>query len=758
MHKNVMKNKINIMKNLLTYISVVLILIISTAASAEKIDFNKSDFYVKKGFSKEWINNIPAGDNSWLVVPAAKNQTSMRVNDLPFPDKQQRTFFSYKKYKNETYTFITSFQITKDETLKKDFLGLYIDHIAENWEIYLNGNLIKSEMYLDEKGDILEYRNTRRELVFLNSQLLKTGDNVLAFRIVGNPTIEDTGFYSSIPLQIDNYEKLSKDRIRMGQLILLFVYIMTGLYHLMLYFFRKSERYNLVFGIFSVMLFIYLFCRTTAIYLFIPDTKWALLIEFISLYTLFPLIIIFLDFIFFGRIKIFAYGYSAFCLILFAITIASPFSVMIDILRIWQTSVIIPAIYITFFQIGYAFKTKVVLYRNSILPENQRGLLRSIWHSLAKTVPGNLMIGAMVALGCAVFDVLDAMFFTTGIVLTNYGFLIFVIGITVVLSNRFVYLYSEIDGLNLDLKQKAQDLNETRVKFGISQEKYQLLVEGSADIIFSIDEKFNLLTANKAMRDLFHMGRDELLNKNFLELLHEPDGRLVTTQIMQEKLENLLQEKKPIHVKLDFKTAFGIEPVSLHVRFEYINIEGRYEIFGRGTSVSEDVLNQYLEVEKHRYRIGNMLLLADDLSFRITRNLHKFVNKQELGLIRLAFREMIINAIEHGNLAISFEEKTVEMNNGNYLTYLNERQKDPRFSGRTIIVEYHVDLEKIEYSITDEGDGFDYIKYLSRNSEADGEILEHGRGISLAKNIFDEIKYNESGNRVTMLKFLKKNS
>ena len=46
--------------------------------------------------TKEWINKIPSGDNSWLLLPANKERQSIRVMDLPFPDKQTRTFLSFK--------------------------------------------------------------------------------------------------------------------------------------------------------------------------------------------------------------------------------------------------------------------------------------------------------------------------------------------------------------------------------------------------------------------------------------------------------------------------------------------------------------------------------------------------------------------------------------------------------------------------------------------------------------------------------------
>ncbi len=725
--------------------------------SAEQIIINHNDIYIKKGFSPEWINSIPAGDTSWHVIVPTRNIQSMRISNMPLPGLPSRHFFSFKHYKPETFTFITSFEIDEAVQLEKEFLGMYIDQIAENWDVYLNGKLLKSEMHIGTDGEIKEFRNRRRVLIYINPLLIKHGTNVLAFKIVGDPTIEDTGFYTNSPLIVDNYDALARKKLRLAQLILLFVYLVVGLYLLLLYLFRRSELYNLLFAFFSIMFFIYLFCRTSTVYTLIPNTHWTLLIEFISLYTLLPLIMCFMDLILHGKIRPLAYGYGIFCIILIALTLVSPFAVRIDILRIWQYSSIIPVLYLLF-QIIQSFIITVRHEHAASIDGKRPMALRSLKNSLMNTVPGDLMVGALVAAACAAFDVFDAMFFTTGIVLSNYGFMVFIVGITMVLSNRYVYLHREIDGLSVDLLQKTRDLKETKVKYGISKEKYRMLVEGSTDIIFSLDEKFNFITANKALCDLLRIRKSELTGKNLLDFLYQQDGVSVSLQFVHEKLDSFLVDKKPLNIKLDFKIPFGIEPQTLQVRFEYINIEGRYEIFGRGMRIADDALNQYMVSEQHRYRIGNMLIVADDLSVRITRNLDRFMAKKDINFIRLAIREMLINAIEHGNLAITFHEKTRELENDTYFTYLNQRQKDPRFSGRTVEVLYSADSDKISYTITDEGKGFDHQIYLEEHADVNAELLTHGRGIALAKNIFDEIRYNDGGNSVTLVKWLKKNS
>ena len=191
------------------------------------------------------------------------------------------------------------------------------------------------------------------------------------------------------------------------------------------------------------------------------------------------------------------------------------------------------------------------------------------------------------------------------------------------------------------------------------------------------------------------------------------------------------------------------------MRLEYINIEGRNEIFGRGTSIADDVLNQYLDFEHQKFRIGNLLLLADDISYRITRNLQKYMDKKEKNIIRIAVREIIINAIEHGNLGISFEEKSAAIMNDSYAEYIKQRQKDPLYRDKTVYVEYEVDPEKVTYVVTDEGEGFNFHDYVDIIGKVNAQMLPHGRGISFAKNVFDEVIFNDKGNIVTLVKYFR---
>jgi hypothetical protein len=48
-----------------------------------------------------------------------------------------------------------------------------------------------------------------------------------------------------------------------------------------------------------------------------------------------------------------------------------------------------------------------------------------------------LMVGLFIMVGAAIFDVLDSIFFKTGLILTRFGFFSFIVGIVGILANRF---------------------------------------------------------------------------------------------------------------------------------------------------------------------------------------------------------------------------------------------------------------------------------------------------------------------------------
>ena len=113
----------------------------------------------------------------------------------------------------------------------------------------------------------------------------------------------------------------------------------------------------------------------------------------------------------------------------------------------------------------------------------------------------------------------------------------------------------------------------------------------------------------------------------------------------------------------------------------------------------------------------------------------------------LGISELLINAIEHGNLGITYTEKTKLQKESRWESEVIERQKRPQYRDKTVLVHFRRDEQKIELTITDKGEGFDWQRYLT--IDPDRATHSHGRGIALSNMMsFDELTYRGCGNEV----------
>lgn len=308
--------------------------------------------------------------------------------------------------------------------------------------------------------------------------------------------------------------------------------------------------------------------------------------------------------------------------------------------------------------------------------------------------------------------------------------------------------------LNAELNFRIRELNAARVEIEKSERKYRDLVESSPAMIFSLDQEGKILTVNQAAMTLLAYNPAALIGKNFLSLIHEPADISVRfrKQLVFDKLEEVRTTRNPVQLSIDFATRHS-EPRELDLRIEFVATDDGYVFFGKASSHTEDSLLRFCERENMKYVIGNYLTLSEEISHRITHNLTRYCDSPTAVSIRICVSEMIINAIEHGNLAISYDEKTKATDAGQYLEFLRSRQADPRYSSRRVTIYYSLNPRKAAFLIVDEGQGFDHKKVLEDNArEANRQFHLHGRGITMAKHAFDILRYNDRGNRVLMIK------
>ncbi len=287
-----------------------------------------------------------------------------------------------------------------------------------------------------------------------------------------------------------------------------------------------------------------------------------------------------------------------------------------------------------------------------------------------------------------------------------------------------------------------------------SERRYKSLFEGANDIIFTLDEEWRIVTVNRAVVNHLNLRPEEIVSKRFLDLLYVPSGGdLVPHDFVQEKMESFERNRHPLGFKAVFRSNFNDEPVELNVRLERIDVAGGDRIIGRAYRVVDDELLKFFSSETQHLVMGNQLFMVGDVAYRVTRNLKRYLEDDTVELLRMAFVEVLINAIEHGNLEIGFHEKTEALSSKNYSEFVSGRQADPRYRDRRVRIEFSIDSDEAVYLVVDDGAGFDYETYFTSGADNHDSLLRaHGRGLLMARKIFDEVEFRGRGNEVRMVK------
>ncbi len=109
--------------------------------------------------------------------------------------------------------------------------------------------------------------------------------------------------------------------------------------------------------------------------------------------------------------------------------------------------------------------------------------------------------------------------------------------------------------------------------------------------------------------------------------------------------------------------------------------------------------------------------------------------------------ELLINALEHGNLRIGYEEKSNLMRRGMWQIEVERRLSSSEYGGRFIELEFNVAADTVQIRIRDQGEGFDWTPYM--DFDPNRAFDPHGRGIAVARlSSFDNLEYIGDGNEV----------
>ncbi len=165
------------------------------------------------------------------------------------------------------------------------------------------------------------------------------------------------------------------------------------------------------------------------------------------------------------------------------------------------------------------------------------------------------------------------------------------------------------------------------------------------------------------------------------------------------------------------------------------------------------LFDNLMENTSGTFLIENDVFIASIYSSIITTALSQrgVIGKERKMFLQLVLSEMIVNAIEHGNCGISYDEKSELLNKGlNIVDIIAQKCEDPDIAKKRVYFEWAVNKKETIFVIHDEGNGFDVNKLKGR-IESEGSLALHGRGIKMAVKLAKEIRYNKKGNRLKLV-------
>lgn len=113
--------------------------------------------------------------------------------------------------------------------------------------------------------------------------------------------------------------------------------------------------------------------------------------------------------------------------------------------------------------------------------------------------------------------------------------------------------------------------------------------------------------------------------------------------------------------------------------------------------------------------------------------------------VGIALEEALNNASYHGNLQVRDEAGDDKRR---YPEVAGQRSFTDPWKARRIHLRINIDRNVAEFTVRDDGDGFDWQHWMSLPDDDQSDT----RGIALMRSVMDEVTFNETGNQITLLK------
>jgi CheY-like chemotaxis protein/anti-sigma regulatory factor (Ser/Thr protein kinase) len=252
-----------------------------------------------------------------------------------------------------------------------------------------------------------------------------------------------------------------------------------------------------------------------------------------------------------------------------------------------------------------------------------------------------------------------------------------------------------------------------------------------------------------------------------LDILHAGSIDLIFTDIRMPKMSGiqLLQEVKALSPETAVVVLSGYATVEdtvqalrlgaldfIHKPFRRADVEravDRYRRLKRDAHLTAGFLSQ-LQESSQTLAIPSDKEAARVVATSLARDLVGLglCTPAERESVTLALHETLLNAIIHGNLGVPSSLKNQDVRLFDEL--IEERRRDLVHGARTVRIEMRADRSRAEFVIEDQGEGFDH-RRLPDPTQAASLLEVSGRGLLIVRLTMDEVRWNDRGNRITLV-------
>ncbi|MBN2875459.1 MAG: SpoIIE family protein phosphatase [Spirochaetales bacterium] len=432
-----------------------IMLALTCTVSAQFADLGESLVFVRTGFEESWTRVIPAvDDEAWIVAFPMHGESELRIRDVRLPGVPAGGRFSLLRESPVELTALIPFQA--DLTLlNASDPALFLKHVGQRWAVYLNGQLVRDELAL--AGSRPVERSLENVVVPLDKRLLRRGDNLLAFRIVGDPVDDKSGFASAGPYVIDSYRSLAPATREYLDLMFIGIYAFFALYHAVLFVLRPKDKGYLYFSALSLLFALFLAARTNIAPTIIANTAILRWLEYASLFLALPTALTFTGTLLWGRASRFVLGVA---LVSAAFAVAGLFLRLEPLLYAWIALCAVAAAQFLVFVLGKALARDYRALRTGsgagAAGDEGRGVGASVAVLVLRSDSGQILWGVILLAAAGVADIVLATPQADALNWVKYAFFVFMLLTATVLARQFAAAADQAERMNEGLEAEVE--------------------------------------------------------------------------------------------------------------------------------------------------------------------------------------------------------------------------------------------------------------------------------------------------------------